>query len=73
MYLDQRHKNAHFPSQVSMTDEAYSMREWMFNCHNVHLWVGENPYGIKPYAAQHGFSVIAWTGLNIDVLVGHYL
>lgn len=72
-YLDQCCQDAHFPSYVLMTDEAYFTREGMFNYHNVHLWAGENPHGIRPHAAQHRFSVNVWAGLVGDVLVGPYL
>ena len=72
-YLDQCRQDAFFPSYILMTDEAYLNREGMFNYHNVHLGVGENPYSIRSYAAQHRFSVNVWDGFVSDALVVPYL
>ena len=49
--LVQCRQDVHFPFYVLMTDEAYFTREGMFNYHNIYLWVGENPHGIRPYTA----------------------
>ena len=72
-YLDRCSQDVHFPFYILMTDEAYFTREGMLNSHNLHLWAGENLHGIRPYAAQHRFSVNVWAGLVGDVVVGPYL
>ena len=44
----------------------------MLNYHNAHLQAGENPHGVRPYAAQHCFLVHVETGMVGDLLVGVY-
>ncbi|GBN35650.1 hypothetical protein AVEN_265669-1, partial [Araneus ventricosus] len=45
----------------------------MFNSHNFHMWLEENPHGTRTRAAQEQFSVNVWAGMVGDHLVGPYL
>ena len=45
----------------------------MFCHHTAHLWAGGNPHGMRPYAAQHCFSMYVWASVVDNLLVGPYL
>ncbi|GFT21471.1 uncharacterized protein TNCV_2307291 [Trichonephila clavipes] len=62
-----------FPDEVLISDEASFTREGIFNTHNDHIWVVENPHAVRRRAAQIRFSVNVWAGIMGNHLIGPYL
>ena len=62
-----------FADRILFTDEAFFCRDGVFNIHNSHNWVVNNPHVIYPHSHQHRFSVNVWAGIVGDNLIGPYL
>ena len=56
-YFEMRARNPRFPDTVLFTDEATFSWEGMFNSHNSHVWLIENPHAARTRVAQEQFSV----------------
>ncbi|GBL99248.1 hypothetical protein AVEN_177293-1 [Araneus ventricosus] len=72
-YLEKCVTDSILPTKVLFTDEASFTREGIFNTHNAHFWVVENPHATRPRADQSRFSVNVWAGIEGDHLIGPYL
>lgn len=48
---------------IIWTDESTFTRVGMYNQHNTHLWMHENPHACRVDSFQHRFSVNVWAGV----------
>lgn len=48
---------------IIWTDESTFTRVGMYNQHNTHLWMYENPHACRVDSYQHRFSVNVWAGI----------
>lgn len=48
---------------VIWTDESTFTRVGMYNQHNTHLWMHENPHASRAASFQHRYSVNVWAGI----------
>ena len=48
---------------IIWTDESTFTRVGMYNQHNQHLWMHENPHACRVDSFQHRFSVNVWAGV----------
>ncbi|CAK9794551.1 hypothetical protein ANTPLA_LOCUS15 [Anthophora plagiata] len=71
--LGEIERNPSFCKYVLWTDEALFTREGCFNAHNLHVWNDENPFAIRPCAAQERWSINLWAGICGGFVVGPYI
>lgn len=57
---------------ILWTDECTFVRKGLFNCHNQHLWMHENPHSAYMSHFQHRFSVNVWAGVIGNSVVGPF-
>lgn len=55
---------------IIWTDESTFTRVGMFNQHNTHLWMHENPLACRVDSFQHRFSVNVWAGVIGTYVLG---
>jgi hypothetical protein len=59
-----------FLNKILWTDESLFTREGVFNSHNQHMWLEENPHAKRENSYQHKFSVNLWAGIIGNKLIG---
>jgi hypothetical protein len=62
-----------FLHNILWRDEACFTREGVFNVHNSHLWVRDNPHTIRERGYQVRFSVCVWAGISWDIVMSPHL
>lgn len=62
-----------FFKKILWTDEAHFTREGVFNSHNSHLWVIENPRATREKYFQRRFSINVWAGVIGDQFLGPHI
>lgn len=72
-FLAETDQNPAFPGLVLFTDETSFTREGMFNTHNNHVWVHENPHATFVHGHQERFAVNLWAGIIGNNLIGPYI
>lgn len=63
-------QNPNFLNSVLWTDEAQFTRSGVFNSHNFHMWMEDNPHAAWEFSHQHKFSVNMWAGIINNKLIG---
>lgn len=59
-----------FLNKILWSDESLFTREGVFNSHNQHMWLQENPHAKRENSFQHRFSVNLWAGIIGNKLIG---
>ena len=72
-YLQKCALNNEFPNLVLFTDEAQFTRDGIFNFHNQHNWMEDNPHAIVQSRHQHQFSINVWAGIIGNELIGPHI
>lgn len=63
-------EDPNFLRKILWTDEAQFTRTGIFNSHNFHNWMEENPHKAWEFSHQHQFSLNMWAGIINDQLIG---
>jgi hypothetical protein len=61
--------NTQFVANTLFTDEVEFTRDNIVNCHNIHVWVNDNPHTTEVSRHQHCFSINVW----VDILSVQFL
>jgi hypothetical protein len=65
--------NQNFPHKVLWTDETRFTNCGMFNRHNEHLWMQENPFQVEQRRPQIKFGFNVWCGILGSKLIGPFI
>ncbi|KOC62224.1 hypothetical protein WH47_03982 [Habropoda laboriosa] len=71
--LGEIERNPSFCRYILWTGEVLLTRDGCFNTHNLYVRNDENPYAMRPYAAQERWPVNLWAGICNDFVVGPYI
>ncbi|KAL4126443.1 hypothetical protein QTP88_010665 [Uroleucon formosanum] len=66
-------EDCNFLQSIIWTDESTFTREGVFNVHNRHYYVQENPHLVCQQRFQRRFSINVWMGVIGGVLIGPFL
>lgn len=62
-----------FPFKILWTDESRFTNCGMFNRHNEHLWLQENPHHVEQRRPQVKFGFNVWCGIIGSTILGPYI